>query len=100
MKKQYAFILMGSHYDTSSHQCKIETEENIIHFRTVCSFTEAKGLVVELQKQGIGAIELCGAFGPDRAKKLAELTNNEVAIGYSVNDPALDHLFTKFFDDK
>ena len=64
---------------------------------TVRSFEEAEEKVLELYQDGFGAIELCGAFGKERAARLTELTNHEVAIGYVVHEPELDPLFDQFF---
>ena len=97
MKKQYAFMLMGDQYDPSAHQCRFETDRDVVILRTVRNFDEAKAVVVELQNNGVGAIELCGAFGPELAKELAGATRNEVAIGYVVHDKSLDSLFERFF---
>ena len=97
MKKQYAFLLMGEHYDPDTHRCRFETESDIVHLRTVRNFEEAKKTVLLLKKDGIGAIELCGAFGPEKARELTELTDNETAIGYVVHDTSLDSVFTRFF---
>ena len=97
MKKQYAFLLMGSHYNPDTHRCRFETDRDIVHFRTVRDFAEAKAAAVELKDAGVGAIEVCGAFGPDMAAELAAITNKEVAIGYVVHDSELDGLFARFF---
>lgn len=97
MKKQYAFLLMGGHYDPLVHRSRLETDKDIVHLRTVRDFAEAKAAALELKSQGVGAIEVCGAFGPEKAGELAEITGKEVAIGYVVHDPELDGLFARFF---
>lgn len=97
MKKQYAFLLMGDHYDPATHRCRFETDRDIVHIRTVRNAAEAKETAVSLKDAGIGAIELCGAFGPDLARELTELTASVVAIGYVVHDKELDSVFARFF---
>lgn len=97
MKKQYAFLLMGEQYDPASHRCRFETEVDVVHIRTVRTFEEAKETAVALKNSGVGAIEVCGAFGPEKAAELAKLTDNEVAIGYAVHDKPLDGVFARFF---
>lgn len=97
MKKQYAFLLMGDHYDPGVHHCRFETDRDIVHFRTVRDFADAKAVAVELKKLGVGAIEVCGAFGPEMANELVEITDKEVAVGYVVHDKELDGLFARFF---
>ena len=95
--KKFAFILMGAGYDPEKHQCCFEKENSETHIFTVRDFEEAKAKAVELYRSGYGAIELCGAFGKEKAELLAELTNFEVAIGYVVHEPAMDELFVQFF---
>lgn len=97
MKKQYAFLLMGGHYHPATQRYRFETDKDIVHFRTVRDFAEAKAVAVELKDLGVGAIEVCGAFGPEMARELAELTDEDVAIGYVVHDKELDGLFARFF---
>lgn len=97
MKKQYAFLLMGAQYDPAVHQFRFETDKDTVFFRTVRDFEEAKNTAIELKNLGVGAIEVCGAFGPEKAAELAEITGKELAIGYVVHDKELDPLFAKFF---
>lgn len=96
-KKMYAFLLMGGHYDPDVHQCRFETARDVVFLRTVRDFEEAKATAVALWRQGVGAIEICGAFGPEKARELTYLTGGEVAIGYVVHDPELDGVFARFF---
>lgn len=97
MKKRYAFLLMGGHYDPAAHRCGFETDRDTVEFRTVRDLEEAKAVAVELQGRGFGAIEVCGAFGEDGARQLAEATGEKVAIGYVTHDSRLDGLFAAFF---
>lgn len=99
MKKKFAFILMGDIYDPEKHQAKFETVGNITYINTVRSFEEAKSLVLKLAENGIGAVELCGAFGAAKAQELIDLTDNKVAIGYVVHKESQDALFAQFFGD-
>lgn len=41
----------------------------------------------ELAEQGFGAIEVCGAFGEELARKMYEATGNKVSVGYIVCPP-------------
>ncbi len=95
--KKFAFILMGSHYDPEKHTACFETENGFTYIFTVRSFEEATDKILSLQKEGFGAVELCGAFGEAYVKKAIELTNNTLAIGYVVHRSEQDDLFEKFF---
>ena len=97
--KKFAFILMGQHYDPSLHQAHFQTENQISSIFTVQDFEQAKEKVQKLWEEGYGAIEICGAFGKEKAEELTELTKHQVAIGYVVHNPELDELFAKFFGD-
>jgi hypothetical protein len=96
--KQYAFLLMGGQYDTRLHQAQFGTAESVTYLRTVNTFEEAYATLAELVEKGVGAVELCGAFGQEQAKKMAELTGHKVAIGYVVHDPDMDALNRAFFE--
>lgn len=97
MKKKFAFLLMGNHYDPEVHQACFETENQITYVFTVRDFKEACETLSALEKDGVGAVELCGAFGEEKAQRLIELTNNKIAIGYVTHNPEQDHLFSSFF---
>lgn len=100
MKKKFAFLLMGPHYDPSQHQAVFETERQFTYIYTVKDFEQARQKVQELMHEGVGAIELCGAFGKEGAQELTQLTQNKIAIGYIVHDPSQDSLFDAFFGSK
>ncbi len=97
MKKNFAFVLMGQHYNPEKHRCDFDTSIGSTSLRTVRSMDEAKQTVLELQQAGYGAIELCGAFGRDAANELTTLTGGTIAIGYVVHEPELDPVFAAFF---
>ena len=97
MKKKFAFLLMGAHYETEKHQACFETENQFTYVYTVRDFDAAREKVKTLAEEGFGAIELCGAFGKEKTEELIQLTDNKVAIGYVVHLPEQDTLFTDFF---
>lgn len=96
-KSKYAFLLMGEDFTPEKHQAHFETEKSHTYIFTVQDFEQAKETVLRLQKDGFGALELCGAFGEERCRELIELTGNKIAIGYSVHLPFQDSLFDAFF---
>ncbi len=95
--KKFAFILMGSSFDTTKQKIKFETDGSLTAIYTVNSFSDAKTLIKRLIEEGYGCVELCGAFGKEGAKKLIEATDNKIAIGYVVHEPSQDALFEAFW---
>lgn len=97
MKKKFAFLLMGAHYDPACHQADFETENRLTSIRTVQDYSEAKTAIHSLMEEGYGAIELCGAFGEEKAQELIRMTQGRVAIGFVTHFPEQDALFAAFF---
>lgn len=94
--RKFAFILMGKNY-SKEHNTKFETGNSVTYVCTVNSFEDARNKVLELEKEGVGAIELCGAFGKEKADEIIKLTNNKIAVGYVVHNRQQDELFFNFF---
>lgn len=99
MKKKFAFLLMGEHYNPQEHTACFETQNQISYIFTVRNFEEACEKLSFLENEGVGAIELCGAFGEKNAQRMIELTNNKIAIGYVTHKPEQDSLFASFFSN-
>ena len=97
MKKKFAFLLMGNHYEPEHHQACFETEKQLTYIFTVKDFEAAKEKVGELAKQGFGAVELCGAFGEEKTRELIALTEGRIAMGFVTHFPEQDPLFMDFF---
>lgn len=97
MKKKFAFLLMGAHYDPARHQADFETENRLTSIRTVRDYPEAQAVIRTLFENGYGAIELCGAFGEEKAQELIRMTQGKVAIGFVTHFPEQDALFAAFF---
>lgn len=99
MKKKYAFLLMGDHYNPEEHKATFETENQVSYILTVRNIEEAFEKLASLKNEGVGAIELCGAFGEENAQKMIDMTDNKIAIGYVTNKPEQDGLFEDFFSN-
>lgn len=95
--KKFAFILMGPDYNPHKDRAVFEKSGCSTYIFTVRNFAECRKLVFELQEDGFGAVELCGAFGKEKAAELADVTGGRMAIGYVVHDPEMDSLFESFF---
>ena len=94
--KKFAYIMMGDSFIPEEHTAEFYTQIKIGIY-TVRSLNEAREKILELKADGFGAIELCGAFSRDFALELIALTNNKVAIGYSVHESKQDEVFRSFF---
>ena len=97
MKKQFAFILMGAHYDPQTHQAVFETDDQLTYIYTVPDLAAAEALAARLAEQGVGAIELCGAFGPQGARCVSQAVQNSIPVGYVTHLPEQDAVYRAAF---
>lgn len=95
-KKKFAFLMMGTDHAPQEPVC-FDGSRIQAYVYAVRNFKEAEKLILELKEEGFGAIELCGAFGRDKAKELIRLTDHQMAIGYVVHEAEQDPLFDQFF---
>lgn len=95
--KKFAFVIMDGNADPQRHRYSFETGGMTNYFRSVRNYDEALTTIRELQKDGVGVVELCGAFGREQALSLIEATGNTLGIGYVVHEPSQDDLFRDFF---
>ena len=95
-QKKYAFLVLGPDY-SPEHRARFIAGGLETRVVTVTSFEAARGAVMELLEDGVGALELCGAFGPERTRELIALTGGKMAIGYVTHFPEQDALFEAFF---
>ncbi len=90
---RYAFLLMGP-FDSSTDRAVIKKENIVIG---VSSIEDAEKQARMLLEEGVLAIELCGAFGEEGAKRIIEATDHRIAVGYVTHFPEDDALFEKAF---
>ncbi|RZT00661.1 DUF6506 family protein [Cuneatibacter caecimuris] len=95
--RKFAFLLMGPQFDPEKHRAEFQVPGMVSYIRTVRDFTEAKAAVQQLAEDGVKAMEVCGAFGPERTRELIEITGGKVAVGYVTHFPEQDELFDTFF---
>lgn len=98
-KKKFAFVMMGADHEPEKDRVCFEGEKMLSYVYTVRNFEEAKACVLKLKAEGVGVIELCGAFGKEKAKELIELTGNQMGIGYVVHEKEQDEVFGRFFGE-
>ena len=96
-KKKFAMMMMDAQYDTKRDYAVFETEEVETHMITVNSPEQAVQMAKKLAEQGFGAIEVCGAFGEELARKMYEATGNKVSVGYIVCPPDQKELSDRFW---
>ncbi len=75
----FAYLVMGP-FDSRTDRAAIH--DGMVQVIGVADVQDAITVAKELQKQGISCIELCGAFGPENAKKIIDATGNTIPIGF------------------
>lgn len=58
---------------------------------------EAIEVAVKLQKDGVDCIELCESFDETGAKRIIDVTNNTLPIGYVTHLPIQNDVYQKAF---
>lgn len=91
---KFAFLVMGE-FEAAVDRAKIH--EGNAQIIGVSSVEEACEEAKRLAAEGIGCIELCGAFRAEGAKKVIEATNNTIPIGYVVHLPEQDEVYRTAF---
>ena len=91
---KFAFLILGDF-------CP-ETDRAAIHggaaqMRGVSTLEDACAAARELLEQGVGCIELCGAFGPDGARRIIEATGNRIPVGYVTHLPEQEAVYRAAF---
>ena len=87
-KKKWAFVAMNAEYDPARQHARFDTSLQEGHLLTVRNPEEAIELAKRLADEGFGMIEVCGAFGPQLAKRMYEATGCRVPVSYVTTDPA------------
>ena len=99
MKKKFAFLLMGTHYDPQTDRASFETPKQVTYIYTVNTMDEALEKAAAITEDGVGAIELCGAFEEAGARAVIEATGNRIPVGYVVHLPEQDAMFRTLFGE-
>ncbi len=91
---KFAFIIMGN-FSALVDNAKIHNgDAQIIG---VSDMTEAVEAARRLQKEGVGCIELCGAFGEAGAKEIIKATANKLPVGYITHLLEQDDVYRSAF---
>ena len=93
--KKWAMVIMNAGYDPEKDMARLDLEQVETHILTVRNPEEAVALAKRLGEEGFGAIEVCGAFGEELAKKMYEATGCKVPVHrrrvspFGINAPKL-----------
>jgi hypothetical protein len=91
---RFAFLIMGNFNGEKDQACIHDGQAQIIG---VSDLTEACKIAKRLYEEGIGCIELCGAFGEKGARAIIEATDHAIPIGYVTHLPEQDEVYRKAF---
>lgn len=91
---RFAFLIMGD-FDSSIDKAAIH--DGSAQIIGVSDMQQAIEEARRLEKEGIGCIELCGAFGEENARRIIEVTGNRIPIGHIVHLPEQDEIYRMAF---
>ena len=80
--KKWAMVILNAGYDPEKDMVRLDLEQVETHILTVRNPDEAVALAKRLGEEGFGAIEVCGAFGEELAKKMYEAAGCKIPVGY------------------
>ena len=90
------FMAMGN-YDLQRDQATLRGGET--RLVGVANLDEACAVAREMQEDGVGCIELCGAFGADGARRIIEATHGQIPVGYVTHLPEQDEVYRAAFGE-
>lgn len=93
---KFAFLILGDFHHESDRALIHDGMARIIG---VGNIEEACAVAKALSEDGVGCIELCGAFGPDGARRIIEATCGQIPIGYVTHLPEQDEVYRKTFGE-
>ena len=94
---KFAFLIMGKRFCSAEDRASIHG--GAAQIIGVSSLDEACEEAVRLKNEGIGCIELCGAFGPEGAMRVIDAVQNSLPVGYVSHLPVQDDIFKKVFGE-
>lgn len=95
--KKFAYVLIGSEYDSPEHKAEFKTAKTHVMVRTAKDYEAAKELIQQLVAEGVKGVELCGGFGQERAREIMEMTDHKISLSYAVTEPEMKEINGKFF---
>lgn len=92
----FAFLIMGD-FDRAKDAAAIHG--GAARIVGVSDMREAEEAARLLAAEGVGCIELCGAFGEENARKIVAATGNKIPVGYVTRLPEQDDVYKRAFPD-
>ncbi len=93
---KFAFLIM---LPTHTDRDRAEINSGSAQIIGVTSLEEAVAAANALQAEGVGCIELCGAFGEAGAKAILEATGGKLPIGYVTHLPEQNDVYAAAFGE-
>ncbi|MEI7885195.1 MAG: DUF6506 family protein [Clostridia bacterium] len=95
---KFMFIFISGNADYQKDFSQIISQGgNITKTVAAASIDDACEAAKLALEDNYNLIELCGAFGPNGAKRVIEATENKIAVGYVTHLPEQEELYTKLF---
>lgn len=91
---KFCFIVLGT-FDVKLDRAAIH--DGVAQIVGVSTIDEACTIAKQLYEEGVGCIELCGAFGEEGAKQIIEATENKIPIGYITHLPQQEGVYQTAF---
>ena len=91
---KFTFLIMGEFH---SEKDRAVIHEGMAQIIGVADLEEACAVAKALLAEGVGCIELCGAFGPEGARKVIDATENRIPVGYVTHLPEQDEVYRAAF---
>ena len=93
---KFAFLIMGNFDAARDWAVMCAGEVKMIGVPSIDAACEQAAL---LKDEGVGCIELCGAFGEQGARRVIAATGGSIPVGYVTHLPEQDALFRAAFGE-
>ena len=90
---KFAFLILGR-FAAARDRAQIRGGVQIVG---AADIDEACAAVRRLCFDGVGCIELCGAFGAEGAKRVTDATENKTPVGYVTHLPSQEEPYRSSF---
>ena len=90
---KFAFLIPGR-FDAARDRTQIRGGVQIVG---AADIDEACAAARQLCLDGVGCIELCGAFGAEGAKRVTDATENKIPVGYVTHLPSQEEPYRSAF---